>query len=95
MSLDILDRLDQVSGIVIFSGDSDFAEVIKRAKVKNKRIYLFGVRNSVAKELWELIDVYIDFGLWFNGIRKRSQNNINKMQKSPNKGGLRDISEKI
>ncbi len=71
MALDILDATERVSGILLFSGDSDLCEPLKRLKLKGKKIYVFGVRGQVAKELMENCFKYIDFGKWYQGPRKR------------------------
>lgn len=71
MALDMLDTIDKVSGILLFSGDSDMKEPLERLKLKGKHIYIFGVRGQVAKELWQACSKYIDFGKWYQGIRKR------------------------
>lgn len=71
MALDILDNVDKVSSILLFSGDSDMKEPLERLKMKGKHIYIFGVRGLVAKELWQVCSKYIDFGKWYRGTRKR------------------------
>ncbi|OGX45127.1 MAG: hypothetical protein A3G38_04430 [Omnitrophica WOR_2 bacterium RIFCSPLOWO2_12_FULL_51_8] len=71
MALDILDAMEKVSGILLFSGDSDMKEPLERLKLKGKHNYVFGVRGLVAKELWPVCSRYIDFGRWYNGPKKR------------------------
>jgi uncharacterized LabA/DUF88 family protein len=71
MALDMLDTIDKVLGILLFSGDSDMKEPLERLKLKGRHIYIFGVRGLVAKELWQVKPEYIDFGKWYQGIRKR------------------------
>ncbi|MBL7130791.1 MAG: NYN domain-containing protein [Candidatus Omnitrophica bacterium] len=71
MALDILDAIDKTSGILLFSGDSDLKEPLERLKLKGKHIYVFGVRGQVARELWQVLSKYIDFGKWYQGVRKR------------------------
>ncbi len=71
MALDMLDAMDKVSGVLLFSGDSDMKEPLERLKLKGKKIYIFGVRGLVAKELWQACSKYIDFGKWYQGHRKR------------------------
>ena len=71
MALDMLDAMERISGILLFSGDSDMKEPLERLKLKGKDIYIFGVRGQVAKELWQACSKYIDFGKWYQGIRKR------------------------
>jgi len=71
MALDILDTIDKISGILLFSGDSDLREPLGRLKLKGKHSYVFGVRGQVAAELWQVLTKYIDFGRWYQGDRKR------------------------
>lgn len=71
MALDILDVADKVSGILLFSGDSDLHEPLERLKLKGKNIYVFGVRGQVARELWKSCSKYVDFGKWYDGPKKR------------------------
>jgi uncharacterized LabA/DUF88 family protein len=71
MALDMLDAMDKVSGVLLFSGDSDMKEPLERLKLKGKKIYIFGVRGLVAKELWQACSKYINFGKWYQGYRKR------------------------
>lgn len=71
MALDMLDNVDKVSGILVFSGDSDLKEPLERFKLKGKHIYVFGVRGQVAAELWKVLSEYINFGWWYQGPRKR------------------------
>lgn len=71
ISLDMLDAVNKVSSYLLFSGDSDFKETLSRLKIKNKNIYIVGVRGQVGKELWPLMTKYIDFGKWYKGIKMR------------------------
>lgn len=71
IALDMLDAIDKISGILLFSGDSDLKEPLQRIKLKGKNIYILGVRGQVAAELWQLCTKYIDFGKWYKGPKKR------------------------
>jgi uncharacterized LabA/DUF88 family protein len=71
MALDILDAAEKISGILLFSGDSDLHEPLERLKLKGKSIYVFGVRGQVARELWKSCSKYVDFGKWYEGPKKR------------------------
>ena len=71
IALDMLDNIDKVSGILLFSGDSDFKEPLERFKLKGKNNYVFGVRGQVGAELWKVLSRYIDFGRGYEGPRKR------------------------
>lgn len=71
MALDMLDSIDKVSGILLFSGDSDLHNPLERLKLKGKNIYVFGVRGQVARELWKSCTKYVNFGQWYEGPKKR------------------------
>ncbi|MEA3369294.1 MAG: NYN domain-containing protein [Candidatus Ratteibacteria bacterium] len=71
MALDVLDATDRISGIFLFSGDSDLHEPLERLKLKGKNIYVFGVRGQVARELWSSCSRFINFGKWYQGAQKR------------------------
>ncbi len=71
MALDMLDATDKVSGILLFSGDSDLPEPLERLKIKGKNIYVFGVRGQMARELWKSCTKFINFGKWYDGSKKR------------------------
>ena len=71
ITMDILDDMDKISGILLFSGDSDFRAPLERLKVKGKKIYVVGVRGQVASELFKVADQYIDFGKFYTGKKNR------------------------
>ena len=78
IALDMLDVVDKVSGILLFSGDSDFKEPLNRLKLKGKNIYLFGVRGQVAKELWGVLTKFVDFGQWYQGSKMRKSRSFER-----------------
>ncbi|MFH0838085.1 MAG: NYN domain-containing protein [Patescibacteria group bacterium] len=84
ISMDMMDDLEKVTGILLFSGDSDFKAPLERLKVKGKRVFVVGVRGHVAKELFEVSDHYVDFGLLYTG--KKSY-----IAKIPPGAGSRDL----
>ncbi len=71
MALDLLDAIDKVSGVLLFSGDSDMKEPLERLRLKGKHIFVFGVRGQVGQELWPVMTRYYDFGKWYAGDKKR------------------------
>lgn len=71
MALDMLDNSDRISGVLLFSGDSDFKNPLQRLILKSKKVFIFGVRGQVARELWDVCSKYIDFGKWYSGPKKR------------------------
>ena len=71
MTMDILDESSRVSGVILFSGDSDMKAPLERLKVEGKRIYIVGVRGMTAEELHKVKDLYIDFGQFYQGVKRR------------------------
>jgi uncharacterized LabA/DUF88 family protein len=69
ITLDMMDDAEKVTGVILFSGDSDLSAPLERLKVKGKRIYIVGVRGMVSKELFRIKDMYIDFGKFYQGKR--------------------------
>ena len=67
ITMDMMDDTEKITGIILFSGDSDLRAPLERLKVKGKRIYIVGVRGMVSTELHQVKDVYIDFGKFYQG----------------------------
>lgn len=78
IALDMLDVVNKISGILLFSGDSDFKEPLDRLKLKGKNIYVFGVRGQVAKELWKVLTKFVDFGQWYQGSKMRKSRSFER-----------------
>jgi len=70
IAMDIMDDLEKVSAIMLFSGDSDFASPLERVKLRGKHVYVVGVRGMVAAELHKVKDEYFDFGKLYTGARR-------------------------
>lgn len=71
MTMDILDESSKISGVILFSGDSDMKAPLERLKVEGKKIYIVGVRGMTAEELHKVKDLYIDFGQFYQGAKRR------------------------
>jgi len=69
ITLDMMDDAEKITGVILFSGDSDLSAPLERLKVKGKRIYIVGVRGMVSTELFRIKDMYIDFGKFYQGKR--------------------------
>lgn len=69
IAMDMIDDVEKITAIMIFSGDSDLLEPLERLKVKGKKIGIVGVRGMVAGELHGIKDKYIDFGKFYTGKR--------------------------
>lgn len=70
MTMDMLDDVEKMTAILLFSGDSDMCAPLERLKVKEKCIGVVGVRGKVAGELHQIKDKYIDFGKFYTGKRE-------------------------
>lgn len=53
ISVDMALDFDKYDTFVLFSGDSDFADLIKRFRLKGKRILVFAHRGTIATEIFE------------------------------------------
>jgi uncharacterized LabA/DUF88 family protein len=70
MAMDMMDDTEKNTAVMLFSGDCDLAFALERLKIKNKRIFVVGVRGMVAEELHLVKDKYINFGKFYTGIRR-------------------------
>jgi len=69
MTMDILDDSSKISGVIVFSGDSDLKAPLQRIKKEGKKIYIVGVRGMTSAELHAVKNYFIDFGKFYNGKR--------------------------
>lgn len=67
MTMDMLDDVDKLTAVMLFSGDSDMYAPLERLKVIGKHIGILGVRGMSAKELQTVTDKYINFGQFYTG----------------------------
>ena len=67
ITMDMIDDIEKISGVILFSGDSDLAAPLERLKVKGKKIFIVGVRGMSATELHKVKDIYIDFWKFYRG----------------------------
>ena len=81
MAMDMMDDLEKITAVMLFSGDSDLRQPLERLKVKGKKIGVVGVRGQVARELHQIKDKYIDFGKFYTG--KRSYISENPAEAGP------------
>ena len=70
VAMDMLDDIEKLTAVMLFSGDSDLLEPLERLKIKGKKIGVVGVRGRVASELYDIKDKYIDFGKFYTGKRE-------------------------
>jgi len=69
IAMDMIDDMEKMTAVMLFSGDSDLLKPLERLKVKGKKIAVVGVRGKVAGELHNIKDKYIDFGKFYTGKR--------------------------
>jgi len=60
LSMDVMDHLEEFETMVLLSGDSDFAPIVKRAKDRDKKIIIMSAKNHISRELIQLNDKYIN-----------------------------------
>ena len=71
MTVDAMDMLARYDTLVLFSGDSDFAYLIRYLRDKGKQVVVCSLRGNVARELIKSADVYLDlYELGTDVIRK-------------------------
>src|SRR3989344_5447180 len=75
IAMEIMDDIEKVSAVLLFSGDSDLAAPLVRAKLKGKKIYVVGVRGMTAGELHNAKKLYIDFWEFFQGKKAYKSEN--------------------
>lgn len=64
ITMDIINDMKKIKGILLFSGDSDFRAPLELLKRKGKKVYIVGARGQVAKELFETGHRFINFGIF-------------------------------
>ncbi len=72
IAVDAMDMLDCYDTLVLFSGDSDFAYLIRHLQSKGKQVVVCSMRGSVARELVDSADRYLD-------IRKLGRDIVRKV----------------
>lgn len=60
IAVDAVVRIDDYDTMVLFSGDSDFAYLVKTLRRKSKKVVVVSLKYHVAKELIESADYYFD-----------------------------------
>jgi uncharacterized LabA/DUF88 family protein len=53
LTMDVIDNLSKFKTLILLSGDSDFAPLLKRVKEHEKRVIVMSTKDHVAKELLE------------------------------------------
>lgn len=60
IAVDAMDMTDTFDTLILFSGDSDFAYLVRKLKEKGKRVFVFSTRYHISKELIGSCDKYFD-----------------------------------
>lgn len=53
LTMDVLENIKKYDSLILFSGDSDFAPLLKKVKEYGKRVIVASTKDHVAKELLE------------------------------------------
>jgi len=71
MAVDAMEILSCYDTLVLFSGDSDFAYLVRHLQSKGKRVVVCSMRGNVARELIKSTDQYVDlYELGADVVRK-------------------------
>jgi len=72
MAVDAMEMLDSYDTLVLFSGDSDFAYLVRHLQSKGKQVVVCSMRGSVSRELIGSAGRYLDIRkLGWDIVRKR------------------------
>jgi len=59
MTMDAITKIHRYDTLMLFSGDSDFGELLKYLKSKDKKVIIVSTRDRMSKELEEVKDHFI------------------------------------
>jgi len=62
-----MDNIQEFDTIILLSGDSDFAPIIRRIKERGKHVIVVSAKNHISRELISLADKYLNLKI----IRER------------------------
>lgn len=76
MAIDVVNQINNYDEAIFFSGDSDFLALIRFARNKGKKVYVYSSRNNVSTELRTGADGYtdvlsIDKDIWRFKVKRR------------------------
>lgn len=72
ITIDALDKRDEFDTLILLSGDSDFAALLRYLGQKEKKRYVLSTRGSISWELIDQSDGYLVLNEWKTILRKRS-----------------------
>ena len=76
MAIDVVNQINKYDEAVLFSGDSDFLALVRFARNKGKKVYVYSSRNNISSELRTGADGYTDVlaisdDIWRAEVRHR------------------------
>jgi len=79
MAIDVVNQVGRYDIAVLFSGDSDFLALVRFARNKGKKVYVYSSRNNISTELRTGADGYTDVltiqnDIWRAEVRHRERN---------------------
>lgn len=69
LAIDAVDFQARYNTLVLLSGDSDFAPLLKYLKGQNKKVFVLSTRGAVSKELVDESDGYLPVNEWKSVVR--------------------------
>lgn len=60
LTMDFVNQVENYDEAILFSGDSDFLALIRFARSKRKKVYVYSSKNNISKELLTGSDGYTD-----------------------------------
>lgn len=77
LTMDFVNQVDNYDQAILFSGDSDFLALIRFARSKGKKVFVYSSKNNISKELLTGSDGYadilnIDAKIWRGEVKHRA-----------------------
>lgn len=78
MAIDVVNQVKNYDEAILFSGDSDFLALVRFARNKGKKVFIYSSRNNVSTELRTGADGYTDVltisdNIWRGEVRHREK----------------------
>ena len=80
LTIDAVHNIEKYDKCILFSGDSDFLELVNYIKRRQKQVFVYSSKNSVSYELRTSCNRYIDLltikeDIWGNSLNFRKTKN--------------------
>lgn len=75
ITMDIIRNVSLFDTVVLFSGDSDFGQLLEYVKSKGKRVVIVSLRRGMSTELQKVQDVFVPAEKLKNLLRYDNKNN--------------------